>query len=209
MASKATGDKHREWQESAQRLSRTSSPQQPRDLQSTVEKYSEVSLRHTKEDDEKAPGKDGQQSLTDSEEPQENLPLEFSHGTTRRRQILSDSESSSTPDEDADSAAPTAMTPADPTADPTAATTVPSQGTVAQIIFGTAAPTTPIVSNKAINRRTANDYAGTRSGMVFSCLITGCEQPINEAWTIKKFSRIGSPYVYDPRNVEFPTKELF
>lgn len=125
---------------------------------------------------------------------EENLPLEFTHGTKRRRQILSDSESSSTPDEDADSATPTAMTPADPTA----ATTVPFQGTVAQIIFGTAAPTTSIVSNKAINRRTANDYAGTRSGMVFSCPVTGCEQPINEAWTVEKFYK----HLEDPLHTE-------
>lgn len=81
------------------------------------------------------------------------------------------------------SAAPTAMTPANPTT----SAAVPSQSTLAPIItFGAAAPTTSVVSTKPINRRTANDYAGT-SGMVYSCPVAECEQPMNEAYTIERF----------------------
>lgn len=174
--------------------------QQPKDLQSTIEESPKAYLQHTTEDDEEAPEKDDQQSLADSEEPEENLALELTHGTKRRRQMVSDSESSSTPDEDADSAAPAAMTPADPTADSTAAIIVPSQAAIAPIItFGSGAPTNSAVSSKAINRRTANDYAGTTGGMVFSCPVAECKESIDEAWTIEKFYK----HLGDPLRTEY------
>jgi hypothetical protein len=93
------------------------------------------------------------------------------------------------------SAAPTAMTPANPTT----SAAVPSQSTLAPIItFGAAAPTTSVVSTKPINRRTANDYAGT-SGMVYSCPVAGCEQPMNEAYTIERFYK----HLDDPLHTEY------
>ncbi|KAH0332514.1 hypothetical protein KCU81_g10088, partial [Aureobasidium melanogenum] len=131
--------------------------------------------------------------------------LDFVRGTKRTRRILSDSESGSTTPNDAEnvssvashsgptnaaqSVPPSSTAPAVVTrADPIATTAVPSQATIAPIItFGSAAPTNSVVSNKSINRRTANDYAGTNGGMVYSCPVHECKQPINEAWTIDKF----------------------
>jgi hypothetical protein len=43
-----------------------------------------------------------------------------------------------------------------------------------------------VSSSKAINRRTANEYANAR-GKVFSCPVPGCKDDITEAWSIEKF----------------------
>ncbi|KAG9566150.1 hypothetical protein KCU79_g3922, partial [Aureobasidium melanogenum] len=191
------------------------SPEHAEEPQATVEEprqQAEQSQEHA--DEPQTEVRHSQQDLQQShdvrnsdDDDHEGIPiLDFIHGTKRRRQVPSESEESgSTTPKNTDkvssvalqsalpaaagvpirgSVASVAMTPANPI--PT--TAVPSQGTVAPIItFGSAAPTTLIVSNKAVNRLTANDYAGTTSGMVYSCPVNGCEQAINEAWTTEKF----------------------
>ncbi|KAG9525998.1 hypothetical protein KCU93_g5675, partial [Aureobasidium melanogenum] len=134
------------------------------------------SSKHTDEDDEQTPEQNeelDQQSPEYTDEDDDETPsLDFMHGKKRRRQIpSSDSDSS---EFETTSGAPAATTSRNSTV---------NQSTIAPIImFGSAAPTTLIVSNKAINRRTANDYAGTTSGMVYSCPVNGGEQSIDEAW---------------------------
>jgi hypothetical protein len=55
------------------------------------------------------------------------------------------------------------------------------------VTFGTATAGPPVSSSKAINRRTAKDYANAPSGRVFSCPVPGCEDTITETWTVDKF----------------------
>lgn len=49
-------------------------------------------------------------------------------------------------------------------------------------------PTTAAAtSNKPINRRTANDYAGSAGEKVFTCPVSQCTAQITEEWTVEKF----------------------
>ncbi|KAG9719835.1 hypothetical protein KCU73_g14689, partial [Aureobasidium melanogenum] len=142
----------------------------------TLEQNEELDQRDDDETPEQNEELDQQSPEHTDEDDDETPSLDFMHGKKRRRQIpSSDSESSEL---ETTSAAPAATT--------STSSTV-NQGTVAPIItFGSAAPRTLVVSTKPINRRTANDYAGT-SGMVYSCPVAGCEQPMNEAYTIERF----------------------
>lgn len=57
-------------------------------------------------------------------------------------------------------------------------------------------------SNKAINRRTANDFAGVPSGKTFACPVLGCHAPVTESWSIDRFYKhieddMHTTYFYD------------
>jgi hypothetical protein len=49
------------------------------------------------------------------------------------------------------------------------------------------AATNATVSSKAIDRRTANDYASVVGGMIFRCPVPNCKAKITPLWTVKKF----------------------
>ncbi|KAG9666912.1 hypothetical protein KCU99_g9362, partial [Aureobasidium melanogenum] len=172
------------------------SHQQAKELRSTVDEspeHAQQSFGHAEEDDEEA---SGESEEPDQQSPEENTPLE-SHMARNAEDKFSRIPKT-----------PTAMTPANPTT----SAAVPSQSTLAPIItFGAAAPTTSVVSTKPINRRTANDYAGT-SGMVYSCPVAECEQPMNEAYTIERFYKhldeaLHTDYFYQKNTYQSLCKE--
>lgn len=101
--------------------------------------------------------------------------------------VLENDDDVSENDDDVSATAPENDEENDDNISPNAPEDVSSQGTVAPILtFGASTSTTSIVSSKAINRRTANDYAGT-TGMVYSRPVPDCQHTITEAHTIERF----------------------
>lgn len=155
-----------------------SSSQQPQDYneQSLPANDGESSSQQPQDDDEQSlPANDGksssQQPQDDDEQSQANSSRsgDIQTGGKRKRRINSSE--------------------AESDHEPPARQNTAALSSQAVLTFGTAPGTTGVqlATNKAVNRRTANDYANTPAGKLFSCPVPQCQAPITEAWTVVRF----------------------